>query len=85
MGIGSNSRNGLVWFLTHPNSQPAASLQARPEPVPVDLLILRGMARADGSNLQFWFLGFLFMVAFRYPTANRKILTLVRHCPFWVY
>jgi len=25
---------------------------------------------------------FLFIVAFRYPTANRKILTLVRHCPF---
>jgi len=27
---------------------------------------------------------FLFMVAFRYPTPNRKIMTLVRHCPFRV-
>jgi len=25
---------------------------------------------------------FQFMVAFRYPTANHKILLLVRHCPF---
>jgi len=26
----------------------------------------------------------LFIVAFRYPTANRKILTLLRNCPFRV-
>jgi len=27
----------------------------------------------------------LFMVAFRYPIANRKILTLVDRCPFLIY
>jgi len=27
----------------------------------------------------------LFMVAFRYPTLNGNILTVVRHCPFWIY
>jgi hypothetical protein len=27
----------------------------------------------------------LFMVAFRYPIANRKILTLVDRCPFLMY
>jgi len=26
-----------------------------------------------------------FMVAFRYPTFNRKILTMVRQCSFWMY
>jgi len=28
---------------------------------------------------------FLFIVAFRYPIANRKILTLVYRCPFLIY
>ena len=27
----------------------------------------------------------LFTVAFRYPTVNRKILTMVHHCSFWIY
>ena len=27
---------------------------------------------------------FLFMVAFRYPTVNRKIFTLAHHWPFWM-
>jgi hypothetical protein len=31
------------------------------------------------------FLVFLFMVTFRYPIANRKILTLVYHCSFLMY
>ena len=32
------------------------------------------------SGSVFWVL--LFMVAFRYPTANQKTLTVIRHCPF---
>ena len=63
-------------------TRPADSLWAKPGPVPVNLRVLPGLARPVGSNLQFWFSGFTFMVAFRYATDNRKIMILVHHGVF---
>ena len=58
--------------------------EANPDPYPST----RGFCRVwlvpsvPISGSMFWV--FLIMVAFRYPTANRKIVTLVRHCPLRV-
>ena len=59
----------------------------RPNPDPYPST--RGLCRVwldpsvpiSGSSI----LVFLFMVAIRYPIANRKILTLVYRCPFLMY
>ena len=56
-----------------------ASWRAKPGPVPVNPRVWAGLATLVGSNLRFSDSGFLFMVAFKYGTVNRKILTFGHH------
>jgi len=70
-GLGSDSKNRSVQFETHLKTQPAASWRAKAGPVPVGPQVFPGVAKPVGSNLQFWFSGFLFIVTFGYPIANR--------------
>jgi hypothetical protein len=53
-------------------------LVAKPGPVPVNLLVVPGLARPVGRNLRICGSGSTFRVAFRYATVNCRILTLVR-------
>jgi len=58
-------------------------------PTPAQYPATRGFRRVrldpSGPISGFAFQVVLFMVAFRYPTVNRKILTIVRRCSFWMY
>jgi len=78
-------KNWSVQFQNRPKTRPADSWRAKPGLVPVNPWVSPGLGRPVGYNLQFWVSGFTFMVAFRYATVNRKILTLVRHSSFLMY
>jgi hypothetical protein len=84
-GPGLDRKNGSVRFQNHPRTRPADSWRAKPGPIPVNPRVSLGLARPVGSNLQFCVSGFTFMVACRYATVNRRILTLVRHGSFSTY
>jgi len=84
-GPGLDRKNGSVWFQTRPKTRPTDSWRAKPGPVPVNLRASQGLARPVRSNLRFCVSGFTFMVAFRYATANRKVLTLVCRGSFSAY
>ena len=76
-----------VWFDSKPVQKPNPLHLGRPNPDPYPSTC--GFCRVwldpsvpiSGSSIRV----FLFMVAFRYHIANRKILTLVYHCPFLMY
>jgi hypothetical protein len=76
-----------VWFGSKPIQNPDPLHLCGPNLHPY--LSIRGFCRVwldpsasiAGSGIQV----FLFIVAFRYPIANRKILTLGYHCPFLMY
>jgi len=85
MGPGLDSKNGSVRFQNRPKTRPSDSWRAKRRPVPVNPLVSPGLARPVGSNLRFCVSGFTFMVAFRYGTGNRKILTTVCHGSFSTY
>jgi len=72
------------WFSSSSVQQPDPTdcYRATPGPIPVSPWVLLGLARPVGSNLRFHVSCFTFIVAFRYATVNRKILTLVRHSSF---
>jgi len=84
-GPGLDCKNGSVRFQNRPKTRPADSWRAKPGPVPVNPRVSPGLAGPVGSNLRFCVSGFTFMVAFRYATVNRKILTMVRHGSFSTY
>jgi len=56
-GPGWDRKNSWVPSQTCPKTRPAASWQAKPVPVPVNVLVLLGSARPVGSNQQFSFSG----------------------------
>jgi len=84
-GPGLERKNGSVRFKNRPKSQPADSWRAKPGPVPINPDVSPDLARPVGFNLRFCVSGFTFIVAFRYATDNRKILTMVRHSSFMTY
>jgi len=84
-GPGWNRENGSVWFHTRSKTRTADSWWANPRPVPINPRISLSLARPVGSNLLFCVSGFTLMVAFRYATVNRKILTFVRHGSLSMY
>ena len=81
-GPGLDRNNGSVRFQNRPKTRPTDSWWAKSGPVPVNAQGSPGLARPVGSNLRFCVSGFIFMVAFRYATVNREILTMVRHGSF---
>ena len=76
---GTDQKDGSVRVQNRPKTRPAVSWRAKPGPVPVNLRVLPGLAKPVGSNLRFCVSGISFMVAFRYPTVNSKILTFAHH------
>jgi len=79
------TKTDSVRFCTHPKTHPAASWQGKLGPIYINLQAPAALVKPVGCNLQFRFLGFQFIVAFRYSSANCKMLTLVHHCFFWIY
>jgi len=79
--------NETVWHSSRPSQKPNPLLLGRPNPDPYPSThrfcqVWLDMSVSIPSS---GFPMFLFMVAFRYPTANGKILTLVRLCPILMY
>ena len=84
-GQGLDPKNSSVWFQNH--SQPDPLVLCGPNPAlnpstrglcPV---WLNPLSPISGSAFRV----FLSMVAFRYPTADCKILSMVLHCHFLMY
>jgi len=57
-GPGSDRKNSLLWFQTHSKTRTAASLWAKPIPLPINPQVLPCVARPVGSILRFRFPGF---------------------------
>jgi hypothetical protein len=76
-----------VWFSSKPVRKPNPLHRGWPNPDPYPSTRGFGQIWLDPSDpissSGFWIC--LFIVAFRYPIANRKILTLVYCCPFVMY
>jgi len=76
-----------VPFSSRPIKKPDQFLLGSPNPAPY--LLTRGFPwvwldpSGPISGFAFWVI--LFMVTFRYPTVNRKILAMVHRCSFWMY
>jgi hypothetical protein len=76
-----------VWFGSKPVQKPDSLGIVGPNPDPYPST--RGFCRVwlnlsvsiSGSSIRV----ILFMVAFRYPIANHKMMTLVDHCHFLMY
>jgi len=73
-----------VWFGSRTVQKPDPQRLGRPNPDPYPSTRRFSQVWLDPSVpiSSSVFRVFLFMVAFRYPTANRKILTLTGDCPF---
>jgi hypothetical protein len=84
-GHGLDRKNRSIQFQTCPKTSPTGCCRGKPGPVLVDPWVWLALARPVCSKLLFQILGFTFMVAFRYITVDRKIWTLVRHCPLSMY
>jgi len=77
----------MSWFSSRPIQKPDQLLLGGPTPDPYPLtcrfycIWLDPSGPISGSALKV----VLFMVTFRYPTVNCKILRMVHHCLFWIY
>jgi len=78
-GPGLDYPNWSVRFQTRPSSRPARSWRVEPGPIPRNPRVSPDVATPVSSNLRFCISGFRFVVAFRYATDNRQILTLLYH------
>jgi hypothetical protein len=85
MGPGFHPKNGSVRTQTRRKTRPAHSLRAKPGPIPINPQRLPEFARLVGCNLRLCVLGFTLIVAFRYTTFSRKVLTLVHDSSFSMY
>jgi len=70
-------KNESIRFQPRHNSPPTESWWAEAGPVAIHQRTSPGLVTSVGSNLRFYISGFTFLIAFRYATSNRKILTLV--------
>ena len=84
-GPGWDRENGSVQFQPCPKTRPSDSWRAKPWPRRINPRVLPGLATPVGSNLRFRVSGFTHMVAFRYDTIHREILTLLGHSSFSMY
>jgi hypothetical protein len=84
-GRGLDRKNRSIQFQPRPKTSPTGCCRAKPGPVLVDPWVWLALARPVCSKLRFQILGFTFIVVFRYITVDRKIWTLVRHCPLSMY
>jgi len=76
-----------IWFGSTTVQKPDQLLPAGPNPAPYLSTSGFRLVWVDqlGPRCSSAFGVFLFMVAFRYPTVNFKILSMVQHCHFLMY
>lgn len=84
-GPGLEPKTCSVWIQNHPGSWPAPWRWAKPGHVSVNLRVSPGWLKLSCLVPGFAFRVVLFMVAFRYPTVNWIVITMVSQCFFWIY
>ena len=77
----------MVWFGSRTVPKPDPLLPGGPNAAlyPSTCRCRRVWLDPSGPISSFEFRVILLIVAFRYSTVNCKILTMVRHCSFWIY
>jgi hypothetical protein len=81
-GPGSDWKDFSIPFQNRPRPRSTASRWATPGPVPINPRVLSVWLDLSVQISSSVFRVFLCMVAFKYPTVNRKILTFAHHWPF---